>query len=78
MLLELDLSDDTVWKSIIIALRSFLLDLKYKADFRQRNYYTELMTTLEKLKINFIGKHSGEDSTPALTQTLEAWKNLKI
>jgi len=78
VLLELDLSDDTVWKSIIIALRSFLLDLKYKVDFRQRNYNKELMSTLEKLKIKFIGKYSGEDSTPALTQTLEAWKNLKI
>jgi len=78
VLLELDLSDDMVWKSIIIALRSFLLDLKYKVDFRQRNYNKELMSTLEKLKIKFIGKHSGEDSTPALTQTLEAWKNLKI
>jgi len=80
VLLELDLSDDDVWKSIIIAVRNFLLDLKYKADFTQRNYFKQLITTLENLKINFIGKHSGidDEASLALTQTLEAWKKIKI
>ena len=78
VLMELDLSEDEVWSSIIIALRSFLLDLKYKADFRQRNYYTELITVLENLPVKFIAKHSGTKASSQLTLTLEAWKNLKI
>lgn len=80
VLLELDLSDDKVWQSIIDALRNFLLDLKYKADFTQRNYFKELIKTLENLKINFIGKHSGidDEASLALTQTLEAWKKIKF
>jgi len=78
VLMELDLSDDDIWKGIIFALRNFLLDLKYKDDFRERNYYKELITVLENLPVKFIAKHSGMNQSTQLTQTLEAWKNLKI